>query len=75
MTLCDDRVSELLEALRSLNAQQVFADAWGDSEVPWYLWRDRLEDILGLERGALDRQPDEDDLPRWKPSVYSEPST
>lgn len=47
----------LTELLRELDSTQRETDEEGGAEVAWYYYRDKIEDAMGLDRGALDTEP------------------
>lgn len=51
--ITEEQRAALIETLRELDQVQRMTDALGDREVAWYHYRDRVEDALQLERGAL----------------------
>ena len=48
------RITRLVEVLRDMARTQQETDEDGGREVAWYYYRDQIEDVLGVERGALD---------------------
>lgn len=45
---------DLVRLLREMDRTQRETDESGGTEVAWYYYRDQIEDLLGLSRGALD---------------------
>lgn len=55
--------TSLISLLRALDETQRETDEEGGAEVAWYYFRDKVEDVLGLDRGALDTGPDQRNPP------------
>lgn len=52
--MANERIAQLAALLRSMDSQQRDTDDAGQREVAWYYYRDEIEDMMGLPRGALD---------------------
>lgn len=58
----------LVGVLRGMDRQQKRTDEGGGREIAWYYYRADVEDALGLPRGHLDTDPDEDDTTDTTPA-------
>lgn len=50
----DERTNQLIVLLYDMDRQQQSTDDAGQREIAWYYYRDEIEDVMGLPRGALD---------------------
>jgi hypothetical protein len=56
-----DPMTKVIAALREMDSTQQETDEYGGAEVAWYYYRDQVEDALGLDRGALDNPPSDEE--------------
>ena len=60
------RLALTMAILRDMDEAQQKADEDGSREIAWYAFREKIEDAMGLRRGALDTQfKTSADLDRW----------
>jgi hypothetical protein len=55
-----DGLEKVVSLLRDMDRQQTETDEEGGREVAWYYSRNDVEDALGLERGTLRADTEED---------------
>lgn len=51
--MADIDVGRLVRLLREMDHQQSVTDEAGEREIAWYYWQSAIEELLGLEQGAL----------------------
>lgn len=49
-----DQVLALAGRLRDLDNATVYGELFGDSECPWFYWRETIEKAMGLPPGFLE---------------------
>jgi hypothetical protein len=49
----EEKIESVVRILRDMDHTQNATEWAGGPEIAWYYMRDRVEDALGLERGAL----------------------